>query len=699
MTMARFSKATVALLVIVVCISAAGAADLPISRVMLFSSGVGYFERLGAVTGTQEVSLSFTTPQINDLLKSLVVQDLDGGKVAPVVYAPQEPVLRALKSFSVDLSQDKSLAEMLTALRGAKVEVVAEDTIRGQVLSVETQQQSGEKGPVPVQIVNLVTEAGIKQVPILHIKAIRLLDQKLSDDLAKALGVLAASHDSGKRPLTLTFVGAGQRRVRVGYLLETPVWKTSYRLVNDAKGMLLQGWAIVENTTDDDWHAVRLALVSGRPISFIQDLYQPLYVPRPTVAPSVIGSPAPQTYEGNLQLPPGVEPQDVMGYMPQDALIHKGTPPTGAMAKAGKPAERYRLVAPNYTNLRMLTDINGDSGIASDKLAATSAQAMASGDKVGELFQYAIDQPVSIARQRSAMIPILNQNITGDKVSVYNQRVNAKFPLNGLKLKNSTPLHLMGGPITVFDGGAYAGDALITDIAPGDERLLTYAVDIGVEVDPKAGDGTQELTSLKIVRGTMIATRKQRSEMNYTAKNVTGEKRTLLIEYPIMQGWELKAPAKADETTRDVYRFKVEIAPKSTGKLQVIAEHPLSQSIGLVDFDPNLLLVYAREPKISPAMKDALQSIVAKKGAIAAVAAEWSQRDARLKEITAEQDRIRKNMAELDRGNDLYKTYVAKLTAQETEFEKLQGEMKTLQAQQKRLQDELTAYIVGLNVE
>ena len=678
--MERFSKAAMALLVIVVCISAAGAADLPISRVVLFSSGVGYFERVGDVTGTQEVSLSFTTQQINDLLKSLIVQDFDGGKIAPVVYAPQEPALRALKSFAVDLSAEKSLAEMLTALRGARVEVDADGTLRGQVLGVETQQKSGEKAPVEFEVLNLVTEAGIKQVPIWHIKAIRLLDPKLSDDLAKALGVLAASHDSGKRPLTLTFVGEGKRRVRVGYLLETPVWKTSYRLVNDEKGMLLQGWAIVENTTDDDWHAVRLALVSGRPISFIQDLYQPLYVQRPTVAPSVIGSPPPQTYEGNM---------DKAGEEQARPEAQAPAPPRGAMGKAAR----------KPTELRMLTDTVAGTAFQSDRYATTSAQAMASGDKVGELFQYAIDQPVSIARQRSAMIPILSQNITGEKVSVYNQRVNAKFPLNGLKLKNSTALHLMGGPVTVFDGGIYGGDALINDIAPGDERLLTYAVDIGVEVDPKAGDGTQELTSLKIVRGTLIATRKQRSEMNYTAKNVTAEKRTLLIEYPIVQGWELKAPAKADETTRDVYRFKVAIAPKTTGKLQVIAERPLSQTIGLVDCNPDLLVLYAREPKISPELKAALEAIVAKKGAIAEVAAQWTQRDARLREIAAEQDRIRKNMAELDRGNDLYKRYVDKLTAQETEFERLQGEIKKLQEQQKGLQNELTAYIAGLNVE
>ena len=684
----RSVRTTMIVVAAVIAATAALAADIPISRVVMFSSGVGYFERAGSVEGTQAVSLSFKTDQINDLLKSLVLQDFDGGKIAPVVYAPQDPLIRTLKSFSVDLSQDNSLADMLRALRGAKVSVVADKEMIGTVVGVEKQQQSAKEGPIEFEVVNLLTDAGLQQVPIWHIKSIKLLDAKLSSDLAKALGVLADSHDSGKRPLTITFTGAGKRHVRIGYLLETPVWKTSYRLVNDPKGALLQAWAIVENTTDDDWQGVKLSLVSGRPISFIQDLYQPLYVTRPTVAPSVIGSPPPQTYEGDMAreaMPPSPAPMAPAAMMPGAPAGAMGGVGGGGGALARRSAEK----APARDEAGVELQAMRDSGVS----------AMAAGEKVGELFQYAIDQPVTVARQRSAMIPIINGDIQAEKVSVYNQGVNAKFPLNGMKLKNTTALHLMGGPITVFDGGVYAGDALITDVAPGDERLLTYAVDIGVEVDPKPGDGTEELTGMKIARGVLIRTHKQRTEMTYTAKNVTAEKRTLLIEHPLRDGWDLIAPAKADETTRGVYRFRVEVAPKSTAKLVVTEEHPQTETVALTESGLDDIALYVQAPKISDALKAALQKIVDMKTKLADLVQQRGVKEARLKEINDEQDRIRKNMAQLDRQSDLYKTYVTKLTAQETEFEQLQGDIKALQASEKTQQDALNAYILGLDVE
>ena len=674
----------------VVAVTAAVAADIPISRVVMFSSGVGYFERAGSVEGTQPVSLSFKTDQINDLLKSLVLQDFDGGKIAPVVYAPQDPLVRTLKSFSVDLSQDKSLADMMRALRGAKVAIVADQVLTGTVVGVEKQQQSAKEGAVEFEVVNLLTEKGLQQVPIWHIKSLKLLDAKLSGDLAKALGVLADSHDSGKRPLTITFTGTGKRHVRIGYLLETPVWKTSYRLVNDPKGALLQAWAIVENTTDDDWQGVKLSLVSGRPISFIQDLYQPLYVTRPTVAPSVIGSPPPQTYEGDMASNLAPVPAPAPAAMPASPAA-EAPGAMGGMGGGGGVAL--------YARRAEKAPAREDEGVDAQAMHGSGVNAMAAGEKVGELFQYAIDQPVTVARQRSAMIPIINGDIKAEKVSVYNAGVNAKFPLNGMKLKNTTALHLMGGPITVFDGGAYAGDALINDVAPGDERLLTYAVDIGVEVSPKAGDGTQELTSMKVSRGVLIRTHKQRTEMTYTAKNVTGEKRTLLIEHPLRDGWGLVAPAKADETTRGVYRFKVEIAPKSTAKLVVVEEHPETETVALTESGLDDIALYVQAPKISDALKAALQKIIDMKTKLADLAQQRGVKEARIKEINDEQDRLRKNMAQLDRQSDLYKKYVEKLTAQETEFEKLQGEIKALKASEKGQQDELSAYILGLSVE
>ena len=695
--MARYLWLSVVLICMVA--SLAGAVDLPLKRVVLFSSGVGFFDREGTVDGNATVQLTFRTAQINDMLKSMVLQDFGGGTIAPVTYAPQEPIERTLSSFAVDIADNPSLSQLLDRLRGVKAEVTADTARTGVVMGIEQQQKAVGQNTVTFDVLNLLTDAGIAQIPIWHIKSLQIADQKVAADLQKALAVIAAGRDTEKRPVTLTFNGKGSRKASAGYLLETPVWKTSYRLVVDSKGLFLQGWAIVENTTDDDWTGVELALVSGRPISFIQNLYEPLYVQRPVVEPSVAASPRPQTYEGAM------EEKDKEAAAPPSPAT---TTAPGAQALKREAGERRAGAAGMGGGLGggggrggVSAGVDVTAFLDTNALIArgVSEAAMAQGEKVGELFQYTIDQPVTIGRQKSAMIPIVNKPTEGEKVSVYNANVNPKYPLNGVKLKNTTGLHLMAGPVTVFDGGVYAGDALIEDIAPGDDRLLTYAVDLGLEVEPKMTPGADTTVSIKVARGVVIVTRKQQMKVTYLAKSVSTEKKTLLIEHPLRPDWTLIEPKEPAERTRSAYRFRVVLDPKAKQELTVVEEHPISQSVALTDANADQVAAFLVMEKLSEAAKAALQRVVEMKTQLADLQRQGAERDARLKEITAEQDRIRKNMEQLDRNSELYKKYVQKLTDQETEYEKLQAEIKQLKAEEEKRLKEVQEYILGLNVE
>ena len=157
--------------------------------------------------------------------------------------------------------------------------------------------------------------------------------------------------------------------------------------------------------------------------------------------------------------------------------------------------------------------------MAADALSDMGVAAAAAGEEVGEMFHYAINQPVTINRQGSAMIPIVNQPVETDRLSIYSPESNSKHPMHGLRLTNSTGLALMAGAITVFDGGAYAGDALVDDLGPGDERLISYAVDTAVEVAREGKGGDQIRESIKIVNGALIAKTTQTNETEYTIKN------------------------------------------------------------------------------------------------------------------------------------------------------------------------------------
>ena len=288
--------------------SALGTQQLPIGQVVLFSSGVGYFQREGMVEGTARVDLSFPVQDINDLLKSMVLRDLDGGHISTVSYDSNAPIERTLKSFAINLTNNPGFGAILNQARGEKVEVVLQQananqpgTMTGTVVGIESQKIAVGKEAVECEMLNLWCADGVRSLKMSDLQRVRFLNPVMDSEFRKALETLALSHDTQKKAVSINFVGEGKRNVRVGYVVENPIWKTSYRLVLDKKEKpYLQGWAVVENPTDEDWKDVRMALVSGRPISFQMDLYQPLYVPRPVVEPELFASLRPQTYSGDL---------------------------------------------------------------------------------------------------------------------------------------------------------------------------------------------------------------------------------------------------------------------------------------------------------------------------------------------------------------------------------------------------------------
>jgi hypothetical protein len=311
---------------------------LPVSRVILYSSGVGYFQRSGKVSGSARVDLSFPVQDINDLLKSLVLQDLGGGQVSAVSYDSHDPVEKTLQSFAINLNANPSLANILNQARGEKVEVALQQgsatqpgTLTGTIVGVETQHQKVAKDAVAdVEVLNLWCAEGMRGVKLADVQRLRFLSPVLEGEVRKALEALALGHDAQKKTVSLSFTGQGEREVHVSYVVESPIWKTSYRLVLNKQGKpYLQGWAIVENPSDDDWSEVGMALISGRPVSFRMNLYDPLYAPRPVVEPELFASLRPQTYEGNMGLQ---EKETKMGVMSEGG---KAAPMGRAARRAG----------------------------------------------------------------------------------------------------------------------------------------------------------------------------------------------------------------------------------------------------------------------------------------------------------------------------------------------------------------------------
>ncbi|MBN1835903.1 MAG: hypothetical protein JW820_08630, partial [Spirochaetales bacterium] len=366
--------------------AATSAADIPLSKVVLFSSGVGYFQREGTVDGNSKLELSFRTADVNDLLKSLIARDFDGGQVAAVNYASRDPITRTLRSFAVDLTSDPDLAGILAQVRGEAVELSAPQRLRGTIVGVEARQNP--EG-VPVTYLNLLTEGGLRSVSLAEVEEIRFLDQGLDQEFRQALAVLAQGRSTDRRRVAVRFTGEGRRRVQVGYLLETPVWKTSYRLVlGEGDRHFLQGWAIVENTSEEDWREVSLRLVSGRPISFIMDLYRPLYVPRPVVQPELYSSLRPQRYDEDLSAGGRLAEAGARAPAPEAPAARMKSAPAPSMARSELYEEAEAYLADEPMDL------------------SQGVSALAQAGEAGSFFEYRIAVPVTLPRQESAMLPI-----------------------------------------------------------------------------------------------------------------------------------------------------------------------------------------------------------------------------------------------------------------------------------------------------
>ncbi|HEX3997518.1 MAG TPA: hypothetical protein VHX65_03095 [Pirellulales bacterium] len=672
----------------------AAAASLPLTKVALFSSGVGFFEHDGEVTGDAHVDLQFKVHDIDDLLKSMVLQDFSGGRISTVNYGSKEPVTKTLESFSIDLNGQPTMADLLRQLRGESVEVDAPQPVTGTIIGVEKRKlRSGKDETVEVEFLNLLTSEGLRSISLENVVRIKLNNAKLNNELQQALAVLATAHDTDKKTVTLHFLGNGKRQVRVGYVQEAPLWRTSYRLVlKDKAEPFLQGWAIVENPTEQDWKDVSLTLISGRPISFVMDLYDPLYLTRPTVVPQLYASLRPQTYDQDLAN------RERMFHGAEDKAKADEMADAEGAGSFGGMAMRKAARAPMGAAVAGSRPQNGAFAYRRQLDLQQGGQSLAEAAKVGELFRYTIETPVTLARRQSAMLPIVNESIKGKKVSIYNAQVQAKYPLNGLQLTNSTALHLMQGPITVFDGGNYAGDAEIDDVQPGAERLISYAMDLDTEVAPESIGHPEQLVSVRIAKGTLYASRKYTRTMKYTVKNSGAHDKDVLIEYPIDPSWKLIAPEKPTEKTRDLYRFSVNAEPGKPAVLSVEEERTDQQSWAVTNLDNGTILFYARSQATTPKVKDSLEEVIKRKEAIEQLAQKRQQLEQQVRVIDADQARIRQNMHELDHTLKIYSDYVEKFSKQESQIDALHKQIESLQNDENGARKSLDDYLLSLDL-
>ncbi len=648
-------------------LSSALAAELPVRTVILYKHGVGYFERSGQLASGESARLDFKASDMNDVLKSLTIDDRSGAKITGLRYDASEPLDKRLADYPFQIGSGQSLSQFLDQIKGARLEIqIAGQTLAGAIFGARA-VVIGEKAQEKEQVTLMLDSGELRSFDLASISSIKLFDPGLERQLKDYLAALAVSRSREKRSVYIDSSDTRTREVRAAYMIPTPVWKSSYRLILKDAGSMLEGWAIVDNTTGEDWTNVNLALVSGRPISFISRLYEPTYRTRQVAELPEERAVGPVVYSGAVQM---AEERAAVARRRPDAALAPAAPVMGRMQ--AKEAAAADVPA----------------------MEQSSIAATAEGRELGDLFEYRFSTPVTVRKSESAMLPFLQQKIGARKLLIYSDR-SLQNPMNAAEITNDTGKTLDGGPITVLEGGAYAGEALVETLKAQDKRLISYGIDLGTRITTNLDSERRPVLEIRAVRGVLMIKSAVEETTAYTIRNVDAKAKTLVIEHPIRQEYKI-LNRKPSESTASAHRFEVKLAPNGAEKYPIIEERVFDEHLRISNLTPDHLQLYLANKALSAEGRKNLQSVIAQKAEITETDRQIRAAETDINELIRDQERIRQNLGSLNRVSgqqEQVQKYARELADQESKLASLRDRLSQLRRQKEQQQAAVNSFI------
>ena len=651
---------------------------LPVSRVLLYKNGMAYLVRSGTIQ--EPLSLSFHPQDMKDVLKTFSAWNPASGRLYSVGYTTGIPTSQILSRFPFSLSNSEGgLAHFLSQVQGADLQLeLGSRAVSGKLITINREQNAVDQQTLVTDHLLSIFQPGgtVQRVWLSDVNSLRLVDPELNDQLEAYLAILAEGNQDVTREITVYPVPE-PGSVQVAYVQQFPVWKTSYRLDLSASEASVQGWAQIDNPTGEAWNNVDLTLISGMPVSFIMDLYQPLYTSRSTVAVPGAEVAAPRSYEAAVRTrrPPMAQVQ--------------------SMAPQDQPRESSAKVAAEAA-------IGGGMGLSNQLVPARGGagftEAVAS--QVQDYFEYRFPSPVQLSSRQSALLPFLKKTISLEQVSVFNPASDKNHPLSGVWLENDTGVPLEAGPLTFFVEGRYAGEAVLEHLSRNDRRLVSYGVDYDVEVSSQRKSDPETTVQLIIRRGTLFFKRESIQTTGYDFRNKAEREKTILLEHPRRPGREIK-DLEPVETTQNFYRFQLNLRPdeERSFPVQEIVSRQVTLSAG--ELDRRQLEVHFTGLRIPSGLRQQLESIVATRERIAALQADVKRLDQDVESIFGDQTRLRENLRSLGRSEDerqLRQRYINQMDGQENQLVELRGRRSGLNLQISELENQLSSAIAQLSV-
>jgi hypothetical protein len=751
--------------------------------VSLYKNGVGFFEHSGHVTGSQSVTIDFTTAQLNDVLQSLTAIDLDGGRIVGAGYNSTTPLEQQLKALPLALGEDPTAIDFYNAIRGARVEVHSGAvTATGRMLKIEVL----DSGAQEIRLITVVSDSGeVKSLSLTPTTSVQLLDTDLHKDVTRYLQLLAGSRNQGLRHLTLQdnapSGGGGSRELRVSYISEVPVWKSTYRILfTDSKTsgpqpVTLQGWSVVDNTTGEDWLNVHLSLIAGAPQSFIQPLSQPIYSRRPEIAIAEEAQLTPQTHESGEMAYGAARPVsgsgihgtivDASGAVISNATVTATNTDTGTQTKRTTDAQGNFMISPlppgpyNVEVVargfqRLLQEnvaVNGvqmaglnlklSVGAANETITVTAAPPMletseasvgsmtdsfqvkrnsvananqatlnyatvaaasiapnATGTAFDDNFAYRLAEPITIRKNESALVPILQTKVDAERVTLWSPGTGT--PLRALWMTNTSDLTLDRGSFSIIENGEFGGEGLLDPIHPKERRLLSYAVDQAVRVTTEGETSANRVVAVSATKGMLVLRSSRRAEVTYAVHNAAPEARTVVIEHPVRAGYVLGPDEKPAETTPAAYRFRVAATGGETARLHVSETAPGEARFDLSSQSDEEFAAILSETGHNATVEAALQPVIAAQRKESDAEDAVKKIEARLQALRTDEDRQRSNVTALASADKASRDrFVHDLNTTEDKIAAAQKDLETAEEAAQSAQDDLDKKIEAVQLD
>lgn len=698
---------------------------LPISRLIIFKHGVGYFERSGAHSG-ERLELSFPREAMDDVLKSLVALDRGAGQVLGVEFETPEDRAARLARGSIHLSEHQSLLDLLRDLRGRPVRLQfaegkkGDAGVSGVVVGVDYEAEE----PLRRAVVSLylAEERAVRSVPVADLTRVEILDDAAAADLSYFLR--AAQSEEQRRAATLR-LSPGDHDLLVGYIAPAPAWRVSYRLlfeqnqepstknqepgvggqepktksqepgaeseggegayqagsgepagvVTRAEGVLgsrfsgssgfvlLQGWGLFDNQLEEDLEGVDLTLMAGMPVSFRYRLYEPRTPERPLVQDEERTVGAPIFFEAAPQAAAAPAPMALGAAMMADAA------PGGGARRKSRLAETERLSA------AMLEE---------------AVQVSAAGDERGALFAYQIAHPVSVARGQSAMVPIVSRRMPAGRELLYNGAKQPRHPVASLRLRNETGLTLERGPVTVLDGGDYAGEAVLPFTRAGGELIVPFAVELGLSVEEQRR-GERRLVGLHFQGEYAVFEEHDLAITTYHLTSGLDRAAEVIVEHGRLSGYDVAGPRAPDEETGSLARWRVACAPQARTELVVVERRLTSRNEHVRGLGGAQLQEYLRTKLLDEAVVRSLAGILALYRQADEASRKLRQLEAEREGVFKQQGQIQGNLGPLGRDGEegeLRQRLVAALGQSHERLAGIAAEEAALREQIARLEEQ-----------